>query len=569
MHTDALPELIARVNSSLDVGEVLDDAMAVCAEATGCEGALVYLWDVEQQRLVVRGAVEGYRHWVGSFGLELGEGLTGWTALNRRVGIISEDARSDPRYKAFPELNDARFESVVTVPVIGREEQLVGVLTLHTRAPHEFSRDDIATLETIASLVAGAVENARLHEQAVRTMKVFRSLADLSRQMASAGRAPQTLQRLALTALELLDAALVVVLRSDEQRAQLVVETWVGDGPRIRAEAVPLGSRWSRLLGSEPASFELAADDPLLGELGVRLAARSLFAAPCVLDQEPIGLLCCLALERRALGDESLELLGTIANHVALALERRRAAAADEGRKRVRELFDALRAGERPRELTDSVSYVVVVAESDGATAPDWARVGAALTERFPGAMVDAERAFTALMPVHSKRWDALLERALGEALGRDTVAGYSESVRADGDVGAAFRQAGMACAVARASGQARRVRGYGSLGAQRYLWTISQERDPGPLELALDQLRDRDSRHGGDLFRTLESYLEHQGNAQQTAAALYVHRNTLRQRLRRIAEVIGVDPADPSTAFDVQLAVRLIRFRELGQTRA
>ena len=79
MHTHstefgALSSLIARVNSSLAMDEVLDQATEVCTSLTGCAGALVYLWDAEQERLVIRGASEGYRHWIDVFSLAPGEG---------------------------------------------------------------------------------------------------------------------------------------------------------------------------------------------------------------------------------------------------------------------------------------------------------------------------------------------------------------------------------------------------------------------------------------------------------------------------------------------------------------
>ena len=85
-------------------------------------------------------------------------------------------------------------------------------------------------------------------------------------------------------------------------------------------------------------------------------------------------------------------------------------------------------------------------------------------------------------------------------------------------------------------------------------------------LEQAIAGLLDLDRAHGSQLFRTLETYLENRGNAGQTATALYVHRNTLRQRLRRIAGIIDVDPSDPAAWFDLVLAVRLIRFRGIGE---
>ena len=572
---EALSALIARVNSSLDTAEVLDQATEVCIALVGCAGALVYLWDEEQERLVIRGASEGYRHWIGVFTLALGEGLTGWTALSRKAGRITDDPLSDPRYKLVPELEDTRFQSVLTIPVVGREDQLVGVLTLHTTAPHEFSDDDVRLLETVASLVAGAVENARLHEQAIRTMKVFRSLADVGRQMTTASHAPETLQRLALTALELLDAALVVVLRLDEGRGMLAVETWVGGGSGpVRADAVRVDERWSRLLGAGPTTITVGPEDSLAGQFGLTAEPHSLFAAPLVFEGSPTGLLCCYALEQRVLGDDSLALLGTIANHLTIALEEGRLGSSAAERSTVRELFDALRAGE-PSSIRLAAQigvdlelpHVILMAEAiDHASAGLTGAVAAAVRTAFPGGLVDTRpRMLAGLLPVRDADQRTLADR-LGESVPAGFVAGFSDVVRVPTEYSLAFRQARMACAVAHTSSHGRPVRDYGSLGAQRHLWLISQERDPDPLEQAIARLLDLDRAHGSQLFRTLETYLENRGNAGQTAAALYVHRNTLRQRLRRIAGIIDVDPSDPAAWFDLVLAVRLIRFRGIGE---
>ncbi len=44
------------------------------------------------------------------------------------------------------------------------------------------------------------------------------------------------------------------------------------------------------------------------------------------------------------------------------------------------------------------------------------------------------------------------------------------------------------------------------------------------------------------ELSRTLDVLIEHNFNRQTTAAALPVHRNTLRERLARISELVGID---------------------------
>jgi DNA-binding PucR family transcriptional regulator len=50
----------------------------------------------------------------------------------------------------------------------------------------------------------------------------------------------------------------------------------------------------------------------------------------------------------------------------------------------------------------------------------------------------------------------------------------------------------------------------------------------------------------GGELLRTLGSYLEGGGALEACARALFVHPNTVRYRLRRVSELTGLVPADP-----------------------
>ena len=45
------------------------------------------------------------------------------------------------------------------------------------------------------------------------------------------------------------------------------------------------------------------------------------------------------------------------------------------------------------------------------------------------------------------------------------------------------------------------------------------------------------------ELQNTLDTYIEENGNLNQTAKKLYIHRNTLSYRLQKIGEVTGKDP--------------------------
>jgi hypothetical protein len=59
--------------------------------------------------------------------------------------------------------------------------------------------------------------------------------------------------------------------------------------------------------------------------------------------------------------------------------------------------------------------------------------------------------------------------------------------------------------------------------------------------------------------------YLLRRGNISATSDALYIHPNTLRQRLRRIADVSGIDLAQDDWLV-VELALKLLKLqRALG----
>ena len=64
----------------------------------------------------------------------------------------------------------------------------------------------------------------------------------------------------------------------------------------------------------------------------------------------------------------------------------------------------------------------------------------------------------------------------------------------------------------------------------------------------------------GPVLLETLTAYLEQAGSLEGTARMLFVHPNTVRYRLRRVAELTGYAATDPRDAFTLRLALALAR---------
>jgi DNA-binding PucR family transcriptional regulator len=75
-----------------------------------------------------------------------------------------------------------------------------------------------------------------------------------------------------------------------------------------------------------------------------------------------------------------------------------------------------------------------------------------------------------------------------------------------------------------------------------------------------LGGLRDRDARDEELLLGTLEAWFAHGGSGTRAAAALHCHRNTVLNRLARVAELTGRDVNDPRAAAELYAAVRARR---------
>jgi DNA-binding PucR family transcriptional regulator len=73
-----------------------------------------------------------------------------------------------------------------------------------------------------------------------------------------------------------------------------------------------------------------------------------------------------------------------------------------------------------------------------------------------------------------------------------------------------------------------------------------------------LGRLVDYDREHNTDLVDTLRAFFEQNANASETARKLFVHRNTLNYRLRRIAEIVGLDLDNADTRLALQVALRI-----------
>jgi purine catabolism regulator len=134
-------------------------------------------------------------------------------------------------------------------------------------------------------------------------------------------------------------------------------------------------------------------------------------------------------------------------------------------------------------------------------------------------------------------------------------VAGAGNAVPIQ-DLAQGLRQAEHALQVCRTEG--REVAEFQDLGTYQLLLSLQ---DPEALRTFADSvlapLDQYDEAHGGDLLPSLQAFLDRNARWESAAKDLYVHRHTLRYRMRKVEELTHRDLASARDRMEFFLALR------------
>lgn len=144
---------------------------------------------------------------------------------------------------------------------------------------------------------------------------------------------------------------------------------------------------------------------------------------------------------------------------------------------------------------------------------------------------------------------------AVAADLQDDTVSAGFGAPRDRAGLPHAAMQAEHALLLGRALGGDGRTTAFADLGP--YCFVLGQPVDDLRefCERVLGPLATDAGRHG-ELVRTLEAFVRGHGSVNAVARELYLHRNTVRQRLRRIATLTGADLNDADARLALHLAI-------------
>jgi sigma-B regulation protein RsbU (phosphoserine phosphatase) len=178
-------EATKKLNSTLDLGELIHIILQIATRQTGAERGTVFLLDKERQEIWSLVGLGLAQH---EIRLPITKGIAGCVA-REGAAIRLEDAYQDARFE--PEVDKKlgfRTGRLLCLPIRNEDGAIVGVLQLLNKK-ESFTEEDEAFIETLSIHVAIALERAQSHAERIEKEKLERDL-ELAREI-QAGFLPE------------------------------------------------------------------------------------------------------------------------------------------------------------------------------------------------------------------------------------------------------------------------------------------------------------------------------------------------------------------------------------------
>jgi len=319
----ALNAISAVVSRSLDLEEVLNDALDKTLEVTGIEAGGIYLLR-EDTDVLTMAAHRGLRapFVAGIDNLRAGEGFSG-RVIETGEPLVVSDLFSDSRLTRHVVKEDG-FHSAAVFPLVSRGKVL-GSFFVITRDYREFPRQDVELLTSIGHQIGVAVENARLFTQVEQRMQELDALYRADEELYRHLELDEVLQTLADVAVDILQADKSSVLVWDARRERLVVGAARGFRPETmdRISFAPGEGVVGRVaVGGEPVIVEDVSADPRVARaITDPEEIRSFMHIPIEIDGQVFGVFNVNYAQPRAFDSEQRRLFTALAQRAALVIE--------------------------------------------------------------------------------------------------------------------------------------------------------------------------------------------------------------------------------------------------------
>jgi sigma-B regulation protein RsbU (phosphoserine phosphatase) len=172
-----LIEVNGLISSSLNLDQILENVMTISKQVMNADASSLMLIDEKTNELVYEVALGKVGEKLKQeFRLKMGQGIAGTVAQEGKP-LLLEDAYTHPKfYRGHDEATGYRTKSMITVPLkLG--ERITGVAQVINRLDGKpFDNDDLELFIALCSMVAIAIENAKMHRSLMEKQRLVKDM---------------------------------------------------------------------------------------------------------------------------------------------------------------------------------------------------------------------------------------------------------------------------------------------------------------------------------------------------------------------------------------------------------
>lgn len=323
-------------NSSMDLDQTLEATAQVIADELDIELCSIFFYD-ELQRVLTLRATNGPRPLGGMhFTLRMGEGYSGWVADKGRP-LLVHDALSDSNFATEVRAYISDYHGLMAIPIIffGNTERLIGVVSIQSAAPRDFTREEMSFVEVVAGIIAINMENGRLYEQTDEQLrrKVYElaTMHRVSSIIASTLNLDEVLQIITTQAVHLSGAerSCIFELDPDTQRLHIIAHYGLDSVVANRVQLAMGQCCAGRAVqtGRPKVGFDCFHADKhcvIHSAPFISSEIHSVLCVPLQVKKKILGCICIYSSHRHPISQEQMQLVITFANEAAIAIDNAR-----------------------------------------------------------------------------------------------------------------------------------------------------------------------------------------------------------------------------------------------------
>jgi PAS domain S-box-containing protein len=369
----ALNSIAGVASQSLDLHEIMRDALDQTMQVCGMDAGAAYELDDDSQTLALvaaKGLSEEFTQRMGAR-VPLQAALPGQTLAADRP-LVRQVAHDYAEGESKQVVLREGLESLFTVPLVAKGK-IVGAFGFGSRKPRALTTEESALFSAVGRQVGIAVENAQFyrrererHQEAERRRLVAEGMREIIAVLNSKQTLRDILDFIATQACRVLASDAAIIFRLQEKNGPLVIQSTFGL-PDLHFSnlrfSIREGATWQALIERRPQFISDAAGArkttlerqmPVSPERAWAMrmfdAYPSVLAAPLIVKGEDYGVLTLFYRAPREFSEEEISLSSAVANQAALAIESARL------HEQAQQMATTAERSRLARELHDSVT---------------------------------------------------------------------------------------------------------------------------------------------------------------------------------------------------------------------